>query len=115
MQIFSQEYRFFTSAIVGGCLPIALGVALAIKRRNEKRHVWVLVGDMAAEMGSFHECTKYAARNGLPITFVVEDNGLSTDAPTQEVWGTEKGKPRVMRYKYKRGFPHTGVGTWVTF
>ena len=115
MQIFSREHKFFSSSIVGGCLPIAVGVAMAIKQKGEPRHVWVFVGDMAAETGTFHECTKYAARNNLPITFIVEDNGLSTDTPTHKVWGLGRGKPRVIRYKYKREFPHAGVGTWVTF
>lgn len=112
----NAEYRFFSSAIVGGCLPIALGVALAIKRKGESRHVWIFVGDMAAETGAFHECTKYASRRNLPITFIVEDNGLSTNTPTQEVWGLEKEVClQVIRYKYDRGFGHVGVGTWVTF
>ena len=115
MQIFSREPKFFSSSIVGGCLPIAVGVAMAIKQKGEPRHVWVFVGDMAAETGAFHECTKYAARNSLPVTFVVEDNELSTEVPTQEVWGLEEGEPRVIRYRYERGFPHAGVGTWVTF
>jgi len=115
MHINNKEHRFFTSSMVGGCLPIALGVAMAIKRNRAKRHVWVLVGDMAAETGVFHECTKYAARQNLPITFIVEDNGLSTDTPTQQVWGIEKGESHIIRYKYTRFFPHINVGKWVTF
>lgn len=110
-----KEYNFFTSAIVGGCLPIALGVAMAIKMKGEGRHVWCLVGDMAAETGVFHECTKYAARNNLPITFVVEDNGLSTNTPTQDTWGLGKGSPHIIRYKYERQFPHINVGEFVVF
>lgn len=115
IHIFNKEHRFFSSAIVGGCLPIALGVAMAIKRKGESRHVWVFVGDMAAETGSFAECSKYATRNHLPITFIVEDNGLSTNTPTQEVWGLGEGKPHIIRYKYEREYPHVGAGTWVTF
>ena len=111
----NKEHRFFTSAIVSGCLSIALGVAMAIKRRGDKRHVWCFVGDMAAETGAFHECTKYAARQNLSITFVVEDNHLSVNTPTQETWGLEKGKPNIIRYKYTRQFPHLGVGKWVVF
>ena len=115
MHIFNSEHRFFTSAIVGGCLPIALGVAMAIKWKAEKRHVWVFVGDMAAETGAFHECTKYAARQTLPITFIIEDNGLSTNTPTQLVWGEGKDKPNIVRYSYERQFPHVGCEQWVTF
>lgn len=115
MHINNKEHDFLSSSLVAGCLPIALGVAMAIKRKRAKRHVWVFVGDMAAETGIFHECTKYAARHTLPITFVIEDNGLSTNTPTQLVWGKGKSAPDIIRYKYKRFFPHINVGTFVEF
>lgn len=131
MHIMSKEHKFFTSSIVPGHLPIALGVALALKLQNAKNHVWAFCGDMGAETGTFHEVTKYAIRNELPITFVVEDNGLSVYTPTQEVWGknkfslitvendTEEGKIRtnshITRYSYERAWPHHGIGLWVNF
>ena len=115
MALNNKEHNFFTSSIVGGCPPIALGVAIAIKRKRSRSHVWVFVGDMAAETGVFHECTKYATRHSLPITFVIEDNGLSTNTPTQEVWGTHQSEPDIRKYKYTRQFPHINVGTWVIF
>lgn len=115
IHIFNKEHNFFSSAIVGGSLPIALGTALALNMKKSKQWVWVFVGDMAAETGAFHECTKYATRHDLPITFVVEDNGLSTNTPTQVVWGRRKSKENIIRYKYRRGVPHVGVEQWVTF
>ena len=95
----NREHKFFSSAIVGGVLPIALGVAMGRER------VWCFVGDMAAETGIFHECVKYANGHSLPIKFVVEDNGYSVDTPTQDVW----------RYTYERKLPHQGVGHFVIF
>ncbi|MBA7609658.1 hypothetical protein ES703_16849 [subsurface metagenome] len=115
IHIYNREHNFFSSAIVGGCLPIALGVAMAIKKKGGKGHVWCFTGDMGAETGIFHECTKYARRNDLPIAFVIEDNGLSINTPTKVVWGQSKAKGQIIRYKYKRGVPHVGVGKWVTF
>jgi len=115
MHIYSKEYRVLTSAIVGGILPIAVGIALGIKEKDLDEMVWAFVGDMAAETGIFHECTKYAARNNLPITFIVEDNGFSTDTPTQECWGKYKSECKIIRYKYDRKWPHVGAGAWVTF
>ena len=116
IHINNAEHKFFTSAIVGGICPIALGVALAIKRKGEIRQVWCIVGDMAAETGIFHECTKYAARNDLPITFVVEDNSYSVNSPTQEVWGNRnQHDTKIIRFSYERGYPHHGVGKWVNF
>lgn len=105
----NSEYKFFSSAIVGGILPIAVGVAMT------GQTVWVFCGDMAGSTGIFHECQKYSQRHNLPITFVIEDNGLSVNSPTEETWGMEKGKSNVLRYQYERGYPHVGSGTWVTF
>ncbi len=97
----NREYRFFSSAIVGGVLPIAVGVAMT------QQVVWCFVGDMSAETGIFHECVKYSLGHQLPIHFVVEDNGYSVDTPTDAVW----------RYSYQRTFPHqgSGVGVYVIF
>ena len=95
----NKEYKLFTSAIVGGVLPIALGVAMV------GQTVWCFVGDMSAETGIFHECVKYATGHELPIHFVVEDNGFSVDTPTEKVW----------RYSYQRKFPHVGCGKWIIF
>ena len=115
IHIFNKEHNFFSSAIVGGNLPIAVGVAMALKRQNSDRWVWAFVGDMAAETGIFHECVKYAMRHDLPISFVIEDNGLSVNSPTQTLWGTEQSKGHIIRYTYDRLVPHVGVGKWVTF
>jgi TPP-dependent pyruvate/acetoin dehydrogenase alpha subunit len=111
----SKHYKIFTSAIVGGCLPIAVGTAMAIKEQLKPGHVWIFVGDMTAETGIFHECTKYARRHNLPITFIVADNGLSTDTPTQETWGIFDGGPNVYRYQFKRTYPHYGCGVFIDF
>ncbi|MBU4501200.1 MAG: hypothetical protein KKA79_01305 [Nanoarchaeota archaeon] len=115
IHICNKEHKFFTSAIMSGILPIAVGVAMALKRKRSKNKVWAFVGDMTAEMGMFNECTKYASRHNLPIVFVVEDNRLSVNTPTQEVWGKSKTKPKIIRYKYKRKYPHQGCGAWVVF
>ncbi len=115
IHIYNKKHKFFASAIMGGILPISVGVAMALKRKKVKNKVWNFCGDMTAEMGIFHECTKYAARHNLSIVFVVEDNGLSVNTPTQEVWGNNKSKPKIIRYKYKRKYPHQGCGSWVVF
>ena len=110
------EHKFYSSAIVGGNTPIALGVAMGLKRSKRPERVWVFVGDMAAEGGIFHECAKYAAKNDLPITFVVEDNGISTNTPTKKAWGEGTAQARIIRYEHKKEkYPHYGSGKWVTF
>ncbi|MBI5003368.1 hypothetical protein HZC31_08345 [Candidatus Woesearchaeota archaeon] len=109
------DHHFYSSAIMGGVIPIALGVALALKRKGSSQSVWVFIGDMAAEMGVFHESLKYAERHDLPITYIIEDNGMSIETPTQKVWGSFPQKSKCTRYSYKRSYPHHGVGKWVSF
>jgi TPP-dependent pyruvate/acetoin dehydrogenase alpha subunit len=116
MNFNSPEHRFFSSAIVGGIAPIAVGVAAALKRDNQTNHVWCFVGDMAATLGIYHESQKYAIRNDLPITFVIEDNGVSCNSPTSLCWGEDVSKEiRSIRYSYERKYPHVGVGRFVQF
>lgn len=116
LHIFNKEHKFFTSAIMGGIAPIAVGVAMALKKKGSKSMVWVFIGDMSAEMGIVHESIKYATRHDLPITWVVEDNGLSVETPTQEVWGERTmNKLNVIGYKWCRKYPHQGVGEWAVF
>lgn len=120
----SKKYKIFTSAIVGGTLPIALGVALAIKRRKGKEKVYVFCGDMTASIGTFKDVHKYANCNELPIEFIIEDNGLSTDTPTKKAWGKKESSkhwwevtnyPNINYVKYTRKYPHYGIGEFVDF
>ena len=116
MKVMNKEHNFVISAIVGGIIPQALGVALSLKRRKSKRKVWCFIGDMTFETGEFHLCHKYAQNFDLPLQFVVEDNNLSTNTPTDETWGKKQNVPDdVIYYEYERGFPHHGSGTWVLF
>ena len=72
---------------------------------------------MTAETGVFHEVYKYARHHDLPIEFVIEDNNMSTNTPTDETWGGVKRDipDDVIYYKYEREFPHHGTGNWVLF
>lgn len=111
------DSKFYASAIVGGILPIALGVAIANKRDGNNDIVWCFVGDMAFETGAFYEVHKYAKNYELPIRFIVEDNGVSTNTPTEDTWGGIKREipEDVIWYNYKKEWPHYGTGKWVIF
>jgi pyruvate dehydrogenase E1 component alpha subunit len=118
----NYQRKFYSTSIVGGGLPIALGVAKSIKLKNEKTiedklpKVWCFIGDMTFESGIFHEVYKYSRNNNLPIEFVIEDNNLSTNTPTEETWGKKQEVPEdVFYYQYKSDYPHHGTGTWVMF
>jgi TPP-dependent pyruvate/acetoin dehydrogenase alpha subunit len=115
--IVDKDSKFYSSAIVTGTLPIALGVAKALKLQGSPNKVWVFLGDMAFESGIFYEVHKYARNYDLPLHFVVEDNGVSTNTPTLDTWGgIQREIPEdVIYYKYKSKFPHYGTGKWVVF
>jgi len=115
--IVDKDSKFYASAIVTGTLPIALGVAKALKLQNSPYKVWVFLGDMAFESGIFYEVHKYARNYDLPLHFVVEDNGVSTNTPTLDTWnGKQREIPEdVIYYKYESKYPHYGTGKWVVF
>lgn len=111
------DEKFYSSAIVGSTLSIALGIAKSIKMDNGTDKVWCFIGDMSFESGLFYETHKYARNFELPLYFVVEDNGVSTNTPTQVTWNNIKKEvpTDVIYYEYTSKFPHYGTGKWVVF
>jgi len=117
MSVYSSSPKLYTSSIVGGIIPIALGAAIAFKMKGSNQKAWAFVGDMTAETGVFHEAYKYSRRHNLPLEFVIEDNDMSTNTPTSETWnGVKSDFPDdVFYYSYERGYPHHGTGQWILF
>ena len=116
MSVYSKEPKLYTSSIVGGIIPIALGTAKAQKENGSDRKTWCFIGDMTFESGIFYEAYKYAKNFNLPLQFVVEDNNMSTNTPTDETWGGKRDVPDdVIYYEYEREFPHHGTGNWILF
>ena len=117
MSVYSKEPKLYTSSIVGGIIPIALGTAKAQKESGSDRKTWCFIGDMTFESGIFYEAYKYAKNFNLPLQFVVEDNNMSTNTPTDETWGGVKRNvpDDVIYYEYEREFPHHGTGNWILF
>lgn len=124
----SKKHKIFTSAIVGGTLPIALGVAMAIKRKGGKEKVHVFIGDMTASLGVFKDVEHYSFFHKLPMHFIIEDNELSTDTKTSEVWNMNMSdrlkilkdyshdvSNGILSYvKYRRKYPHYGTGKFIS-
>tara|TARA_A100000164_G_C21921357_1_gene780864 strand:+ start:51 stop:650 length:600 start_codon:yes stop_codon:yes gene_type:complete len=115
------EHKVYSSAIVGGTLPIALGLATSFKRKKSKNKVYCFIGDMTSETGIAHECIKYATNKKLPIHFIIEDNRKSVCTDTRKTWSTKKltyenfSNKFVTYYKYKLKYPHAGAGKRVQF
>lgn len=75
MHLFDAERRFYGgNAIVGGGLPIAVGLALADKLAGRDRVTVVFFGEGAMAEGEFHESVNLAAIWQLPVLFLCENN-----------------------------------------
>ncbi|MFI5398023.1 MAG: pyruvate dehydrogenase (acetyl-transferring) E1 component subunit alpha [Candidatus Binatia bacterium] len=75
MHFFDVSRRFYGGyAIVGGGLPIALGLALADKLQGHSRVTACFFGDGAVAEGEFHESLNLAALWKLPVLFLCENN-----------------------------------------
>jgi len=66
-----------SSAIVGGGIPIATGLALAAVMQKLPRVSVAFFGDGAADEGVLYESINFAVLKKLPVVFVLEDNGFS--------------------------------------
>jgi TPP-dependent pyruvate/acetoin dehydrogenase alpha subunit len=109
------DHRVFTTAILGGQLSIALGIAMAIKRRQTSERVWCFCGDMTARTGAFAEVYQYASGHELPLSLIVENNNRSVKTDTTRAWGTSPKGLDVDGYMYEPEWPHSGTGKWVEF
>jgi pyruvate dehydrogenase E1 component alpha subunit len=94
---------------------------MAEKNNNSKNHVWCFLGDMTSETGVAQTSIRYAQTHDLPITFVIEDNGLSVLTDTRNVWASsslryeEIKNSKVVSFKYESKYPHAGAGVRVQF
>jgi pyruvate dehydrogenase E1 component alpha subunit len=75
MHLFDASRRFFGgNAIVGGGLPLAVGLALADRIRGQQGVTAVFFGEGAVAEGEFHESMNLAALWDLPVLFCCENN-----------------------------------------
>ena len=119
MTLIYPEFNIYTSAIVGGTIPIALGTAFALKKQKKEGTVYLFIGEMTSETGVAHEAHKYATAHNLPKKFVIEINHKSVCTDTLKTWNMKdyslKGKKNVIHYEYDLPWRHAGSGTRVQF
>ncbi len=78
MHLFDASRNFFGgNAIVGGHLPVAVGMALASKKQHLSNITCCFFGEGAAAEGEFHEAMNLAALWQVPVLFVCENNGYA--------------------------------------
>jgi TPP-dependent pyruvate/acetoin dehydrogenase alpha subunit len=118
---FSRKHRVFSSAILAGNCGIAVGVAMALKASGSKNNVWCFLGDGASESGHFFEAVTYASGHDLPVWFILENNGMQVDTPTELRRGMTRhplsAEPCIREYKYTPRYPHAsdGIPDKITF
>jgi pyruvate dehydrogenase E1 component alpha subunit len=100
MHMYDSETRLFGGyGIVGGQIPPATGVALALTYRQqpgpEAEAVMCLLGDGTTNIGAFHESLNLAGLWNLPIVFVVVNNKLGMGTTVER----SSAEPEL----YKRG------------
>lgn len=75
MHLFSKDHNFYGgNAIVGGGLPLAVGLALGDRMAGEDRVTACFFGEGAVAEGEFHESMNLASLWDLPVLFVCENN-----------------------------------------
>ena len=94
MHLFDMDAKLLGGyGIVGGQLPLATGAALAIDYRGEPDAVVCTMGDGTTNVGAFHESLNIAALWGLPIVYVVVNNGLGMGTTVEK----SSGEPELYR------------------
>jgi 2-oxoisovalerate dehydrogenase E1 component len=83
---------------LGPQLAIADGVALAHKLRKENKVSLAFSGDGGTSEGDFHEALNVAAVWGLPVIFVIENNGYGLSTPSNEQFICEQLADRATGY-----------------
>jgi len=95
MHIFDAKRRFYGgNAIVGGGLPLAIGLALADKMQGRMRVTCCFFGEGAAAEGEFHESLNLAALWKLPVLFVCENNGYAMGTALER----SESEPSILRH-----------------
>lgn len=84
MHFFDRARRFFGgNAIVGGGLPLAIGIAMADRQLRPGAITACFFGEGAAGEGAFHESMNLAELWDLPVLFVCENNLYAMGVPLE--------------------------------
>lgn len=87
-----------STGIVGAGPPVAVGLAMAAKRKGSDRVTVVSFGDGATNTGSFHEAANMAALWDLPLVFVCQNNLYAEMTPTADTMKLEHVADRAAGY-----------------
>lgn len=88
MHLASREHNFWGGyAIVGGHLPLAVGIAMESRYNNKDSVVLCFIGDGATNNGYFHEALNMSAVWDLPVVWIIENNGYGMGTRVEDASG----------------------------
>jgi len=93
------------NGVVGGGLPMAVGVGLALKAQGEGRILATFFGDGAASTGAFHESMELSVLYQVPVVYVCENNQYAMSFPACK-WTTSE---RLAKFGELYGMPGAAV------
>ena len=77
--------NYFTNGITGGMTPVTAGIAFALKHEDTDAIATVVFGDGAMNEGYVLETFNMAQSMGLPMLFILENNGYAMSTPIETV------------------------------
>ncbi|MEJ6718261.1 MAG: pyruvate dehydrogenase E1 component alpha subunit [Akkermansiaceae bacterium] len=78
MHFFAPDKNFWGGhGIVAGQTPLGLGLGYGLKYQGLAGSALCFLGDGAINQGAFHESLNIAALFGIPVVYVIENNGYS--------------------------------------
>jgi TPP-dependent pyruvate/acetoin dehydrogenase alpha subunit len=83
---------------LGDTLPVACGVAMALKRRRKAKVVLVHFGEGTTSRGDVHEAMNWAGVMKLPVIFICNNNGYAYSTPTKKQYAVENLSVRGPAY-----------------
>ena len=95
----TTEHRIFGMiSHLAATMPVADGIALAQKLKDEDRVAISFCGDGGTSEGDFHEALNLAGVWKLPVIFMIENNGYGLSTPTSEQYACENLVDRAAGY-----------------
>jgi len=99
--LFDKEFNFFSSGIQGGMLPIAAGVALANKQKNNDYISVVFIGDGTLGEGIVYETLNIVSKWSLPVVIILENNRIAQSTSIEQSFaGNVETRIRGFDIKY---------------
>jgi 2-oxoisovalerate dehydrogenase E1 component len=100
MHYSSPELRIFTQSSPTGTQYLqAVGCALGAKKLKKDEVVYVSSGEGSCAEGDFHEALNWAAREKLPVVFVIQNNKFAISVPANEQLANESVAKLVSGYR----------------